>query len=554
MATDKKPIILAVDDDPQVLSAVDRDLRREFRRDYRILRASSGDEALEIIRELHQRQEPLALILADQRMPGLEGVELLEQARALFPDTKRVLLTAYADTTAAIRAINNAHLDYYLLKPWDPPEELLYPSLRDLLAAWQATYRPRFEGLRLIGFQWSPLSHELKDFLAGYMVPYQWLDYENNPDAEGLLAGTEYTAADLPVVIFEDGTALARPERAAIATKIGLASKAAQELYDVVVVGAGPAGLAAAVYGASEGLKTLVIERQSPGGQAGTSTRIENYLGFPTGLSGAELTHRAWMQATRLGAELLAPQEVQEMCVQDGYYKVLTLTDGSEIRTRAVVLTTGVSYRQLQVPGMDRLNGAGIYYGAARTEARSCEARDVYIVGGGNSAGQAAMYLATYARHVYILIRGESLAASMSAYLIEQIGDTANITIMPYTQVQEVRGEGHLEEVVINNNGQVEAREAQALFIFIGTKPSTEWIQDSVICDTKGFLLTGRDLVADPRYPQAWKHNREPYLLETCVPGVFAAGDARTGAMARVASAVGEGSMAIKFVHQYLDE
>ena len=553
MATEKKPILLAVDDDPQVLNAIDRDLRTEFRRDYRILRASSGEEALATLLELQAREEPVALILADQRMPGMEGVELLTQARTVFPDAKRVLLTAYADTEAAIRAINNARLDHYLMKPWDPPQQLLYPTLHDLLEAWKIGYRPRFKGVRLVGFQWSPLSHELKDFLAGYMVAYQWLDFETNPEAQVLLAAKGLTSSDLPVVVLEDGTPLPRPSATDVATRIGLTVQASQELYDVVVIGAGPSGLAAAVYGASEGLKTLIIERQTPGGQAGTSSRIENYLGFPTGLSGTELAHRAWAQAVRLGAEFLAPQEVRELCVQDGY-KVLTLTDGSTVRTRAVVLTTGVSYRTLDVPGMDRLSGAGVYYGAARTEARSCDDQDVYIVGGGNSAGQAAMYLATYARKVYIVIRGTSLAASMSAYLIEQIASTPNIEILPFTEVVEVCGQGHLEAVVLKTNGQMDKRPARALFVFIGAKPSTEWVCNLVLCDPRGFLLTGRDLVTDPRYATAWKHTREPYLLETCVPGVFAAGDSRAGAMARVASAVGEGSMAIKFVHQYLDE
>ncbi|WP_317128427.1 NAD(P)/FAD-dependent oxidoreductase [Hymenobacter radiodurans] len=354
-------------------------------------------------------------------------------------------------------------------------------------------------------------------------------------------------------MVFEDGSALARPERAAVALKIGLSQKASAELYDVVVIGAGPSGLASAVYGASEGLKTLVIERGAPGGQAGSSSRIENYLGFPTGLSGAELAHRAWAQAVRLGAELVGPQEVTNLCLQDEY-KVLTLADGSEVRTRALVLATGVSYRTLDVPGEHHLSGAGVYYGAARTEARSCDQQDVYIVGGGNSAGQAAMYLATYARRVFILIRGESLAASMSAYLIEQIGQTDNIEILPFAQVKEVRGQDHLEEVIIVNRGQEEVRPARAMFVFIGAKPSTEWVQDILLCDKRGFLLTGRDLVSDSRFAALWKRNREPYLLETCVPGIFAAGDNRVGAMARVASAVGEGSMAIKFVHEYLDE
>ena len=550
----KKPIILCVDDDAQVLSAIDRDLRQEFRPAYRILKAASGDEALVLIKELKTKEEPLALILADQRMPGLEGVELLAQARDLFPQAKRVLLTAYADTEAAIRAINSARLDHYLMKPWDPPEQLLYPTLHDLLNAWQAEYRPKYDGLRLMGFQWSPLSHELKDFLAGYMIGFQWLDFEANEEAATLLATTGFSADELPVVVFPDGTALAKPERAAIATRLGLNVQARDEgIYDVTVIGAGPSGLGAAVYGASEGLKTLIIERQTPGGQAGSSSRIENYLGFPTGLSGAELAHRAWAQAVRLGAEFLAPQEVSELCVQDGY-KVLRLTDGSEIKTKAVILATGVSYRVLGVPGEDRLSGAGVYYGAARTEARSCDRQDVYIVGGGNSAGQAAMYLSSYANRVFILIRGESLAASMSAYLIQQIGETENIEILSHAEVKEVRGADHLEEVVISNKGQEEVRPARAMFVFIGAKPSTEWVCNQVLCDGKGYILTGRDLVQDARFKKAWKRDREPYLLETCIPGIFAAGDSRVGAMARVASAVGEGSMAIKFVHQYLDE
>lgn len=550
----KKPFILTVDDDAQVLAALTRDLRQEFRKDYRILSVSSGPEALATLTELRARAEPLALVLADQRMPEVEGVEVLTRARELFPDAKRVLLTAYADTTAAIRAINSAQLDYYLLKPWDPPEQLLYPTLHDLLHSWQAAYRPAFAGLRLIGFQWSPLSHELKDFLSGYMVGYQWLDYEKDAEAKILLEANGFQAEDLPVVICPDGKAVARPDKPDLARHLGLLTDAQQELYDVVVIGAGPAGLAAAVYGASEGLRTLIIERQTPGGQAGSSSRIENYLGFPTGLSGAELAHRAWSQATRLGAEFMAPQEVTNLCIQDGY-KVLTLSDGKEIKARAVVLTTGVSYRTLEAPGLARLSGAGVYYGAARTEARSCSAQPVYIIGGGNSAGQAAMYLSTYASRVFIVIRGESLAASMSAYLIEQINQTPNIEILPRTQVREACGQDSLEAVVIQQEGHApEKKPARALFIFIGAKPSTEWVCHLAICDAKGYLLTGRDLVADPRYKSAWKKDREPYLLETCVPGLFAAGDGRAGAMARVASAVGEGSMAIKFVHQYLDE
>jgi len=524
----KKPIILAVDDDAQVLAAITRDLRQEFRQDYRIISVNSGPEALATLDTLRTRAEPLA----DQRMPEVEGVEVLAHARELFPVAKRVLLTAYADTTAAIRAINSAQLDYYLLKPWDPPEQLLYPTLRDLLASWQATYRPQFDGLRLIGFQWSPRSHELKDFLSGYMVGYQWLDYEKDAEASALLATTALAADDLPVVIYADGQAIAQPAKLDLARHLGLLAAAQQDLYDVVIVGAGPVGLAAAVYGASEGLKTLVIEKQTLGGQAGSSSRIENYLGFPTGISGTELTHRAWTQATRLGAEFMAPQEVLELTVQDEY-KALTLSDGTVVRTKAVVLTTGVSYRTLDALGLDRLSGAGVYYGAARTEARSCSAQPVFVIGGGNSAGQAAMYLSTYASRVYIIIRGASLAASMSAYLIEQIAQTPNIEVLPHTQLREVCGQDSLEAVVIQRDGQApEKVPALALFVFIGTRPSTEWISHLAICDTKGFLLTGRDLVADPRYGVSWKKTREPYLLETCVPGLFAAGDSRAGAMA----------------------
>jgi thioredoxin reductase (NADPH) len=550
----KKPLILTVDDDPQVLGAIVQDLRQEFRQDYRILSVGSGPEALTVLEELRTRAEPLALILADQRMPEVEGIEVLTRARELFPEAKRVLLTAYADTTAAIRAINSAQVDHYLLKPWDPPEQLLYPTLHDLLANWQATYRPAFAGVRLIGFQWSPLSHELKDFLSGYMVSYQWLDFEKDLEAATLLEASGFTADELPVILCPDGHKASRPDKPGLARHLGLLAEAQQKFYDVVIVGAGPAGLAAAVYGASEGLKTLLIERQTPGGQAGSSSRIENYLGFPTGLSGAELTHRAWMQATRLGAEFLAPQEVVDLCVQDGY-KLLTLNDNTQIRAKAVILTTGVSYRILDAPGLGRLSGAGVYYGAARTEAHSCCGQPVYVIGGGNSAGQAAMYLSTYASQVFIVIRNENLSTSMSAYLIEQIAQTANIEILPHTQVREACGGSALEAVVLQHHNQApEKKPARALFIFIGAKPSTEWVCNFALCDAKGYLLTGRDLMADPRFAAAWKRTREPYLLETSVPGLFAAGDGRVGAMARVASAVGEGSMAIKFVHQYLDE
>ncbi|TGE03810.1 FAD-dependent oxidoreductase [Hymenobacter fodinae] len=550
----KKPIILTVDDDPQVLASIARDLRQEFRRDYRILPVGSGPAALATLNELRVRAEPLALVLADQRMPEVEGVEVLAHARTLFPEAKRVLLTAYADTSAAIRAINAAQLDHYFLKPWDPPEQLLYPTLHDLLRSWQATYRPAFEGLRLIGFQWSPRSHELKDFLSGYLVAYQWLDFEKDAESSTLLTAQGLGADDLPVLLYADGQVATKPDKYDVARHLGLPTAAQQELYDVVIIGAGPAGLAAAVYGASEGLKTLLIEKQSFGGQAGSSSRIENYLGFPTGLSGADLAYRAWTQATRLGAELIAPQEVVALRVQDGY-KVLTLKDQAEVRARAVILTTGVSYRTLDAPGLARLSGAGVYYGSARTEAHLCQDQPVYIIGGGNSAGQAAMFLSAYASRVYVVIRGASLEASMSTYLIEQLRQTPNIEVLSNTQVVEACGGQSLDAVVLQHDGQApEKHPARALFVFIGAKPSTEWICDLALCDAKGYLLTGRDLVADPRYATHWKLSREPFLLETCVPGLFAAGDGRAGAMARVASAVGEGSMAIKFVHQYLSE
>ena len=549
----KKPVILVVDDDPQVLAAIGHDLRQEFRQDYRVLSSGSGTDALRVLNDLHARAESLALVLADQRMPEVEGVEVLARALALFPDAKRVLLTAYADTAAAVRAINSARLDYYLAKPWDPPEELLFPTLHDLLARWQENYRPQYAGLRLLGFQWSPRSHELKDFLSGYLVGYQWLDIEKDAEAGRLLEVHRLGHEDLPVIIDADDVALVRPERAELARHLGLLVEAQQAMYDVAVIGAGPAGLAAAVYGASEGLKTLVIERSTPGGQAGSSSRIENYLGFPTGLSGTELAHRAWSQALRLGAELVAPMEVVSIQVQNGY-KTLTLGDGVRVRARAVVLTTGVSYHRLDVPGLGRLSGAGVYYGAARTEARSCSAQPVYVVGGGNSAGQAAMYLAAYASRVFIVIRGESLAASMSNYLVQQIQDTPNIELLPHTQLREAYGETELEAVLIQREGAEPQRlPARALFIFVGAKPCTAWLNELVLCDGKSYLLTGRDLVSDPRFLKSWKLKREPYALETSVPGLFAAGDGRAGSMARVASAVGEGSMAIKFVHQYLD-
>lgn len=435
----KPPILFVIDDDPQVLRAIERDLRSKYRKDYRVLSASSGEEALTTLQELKLRSDVVALFLSDQRMPGMLGVDFLQQAKNLYPEAKRVLLTAYSDTNAAIKAINDVQLDYYLMKPWDPPEEKLYPILSELLEDWQGNFRPEFQGIRIVGYQWSPQSHNIKDFLAGNLIPYAWLDVETNDKAKELLQLSNINQKDLPAVFFEDGSYLTKPDLMTIGNKVGLKAQASEKLYDVVIIGAGPAGLAAAVYGASEGLKTLLIERRAPGGQAGTSSRIENYLGFPTGLSGAELTRRAITQATRFGAEFLAPQEVSKIKFKD-QYKLIQLGDGTEVNARSIVVTTGVSYRQLGAKGEENYTGAGVYYGAANTEAYACTNEDVYIVGGGNSAGQAAMYLSKYARSVHILIRKPDLSATMSQYLIDQINATKNITVCGRTALVEMRG------------------------------------------------------------------------------------------------------------------
>ncbi len=548
-----KPVILTVDDDPEVLRAVERDLRREYGKDFRVLRAESGQAALDALRQLMLRNEPVALLLADQRMPGLTGVEFLEQARELFPDAKRALLTAYADTDAAIRAINSLHIDYYLLKPWDPPDEKLYPVVRDMLDDWLAHYRPPFEGLRVVSHRWSPQAHEIKDFLARNQVPYQWLDIEANPDAERLLTQLNVPLTDLPLVIFADGSTLSRPSNAQVAEKIGLMKRVSMPFYDLIIVGAGPAGLAAAVYGASEGLSTLLIERSAPGGQAGMSSRIENYLGFPQGVSGGELARRAVIQAERLGAEILRPQEVVRLRTQSTYH-LLTLADGTELSCHALIIASGVNYRKLDVPGIDQLTGAGVYYGAAITEAIACRNSDVYVVGAGNSAGQAAVYLAKFANHVGILCRGASLGATMSQYLIDQIRDTANIILRTCTSVAAVQGESNLQSITVRdaNTGAEEALPASALFIFIGAVPHTDWCADVVQRDGYGFILSGPDLIKDGKRPKGWLLERDPYWLETSVPGIFVAGDVRQQSIKRVASAVGEGAMAVSFIHKYL--
>ena len=549
------PIIFSIDDDPQVLRAISRDLKIKYGKEYKILSTTSAQEALDMLIELKNSADVVALFLCDQRMPEMEGVAFLEKAMLIYPEAKRVLLTAYSDTEAAIKAINEVKLDYYLIKPWDPPEDKLYPVINDLLDDWQGDYTPEFKGIRVVGFQFSPLSHVVKDYLASNLIPYRWMDVQTNPDAASLLTLNKLTNDDLPMVLMDDGTFLTKPSIKEIAAKIGKNPEIIHDMYDVVIIGAGPAGLAAAVYGASEGLKTLMIERKAPGGQAGTSSRIENYLGFPAGLSGADLTRRAISQAVRLGAGFLSPQSVSDIKQKDGY-KTIILEDGPEIISRAVIITTGVDYRKLEVKGVSDLTGAGIYYGAATTEASACRDKSVYIIGGGNSAGQAAMYLSKFACSVNIVIRKDDLTSTMSSYLIDQIGHTANVHVLGNTEVIEAKGDKCLETLVLINVKTKETREeeAAALYIFIGAKPYTDWLKLDILKDEKGFIETGRELRNYESFTKTWKLKRDPFLLETSCAGIFAAGDVRSGAMNRVASAVGEGSMAISFVHKYLAE
>jgi thioredoxin reductase (NADPH) len=548
----EKPAILAVDDEPAVLAAVARDLRREYGSAYRVLRATSGAEALDVLRQLRLREEPVALLIVDQRMPGMTGVELLAQAIDLFPDAKRVLLTAYADTEAAIRAINEIRLDHYLMKPWDPPEERLYPVVTDLLDDWQASFSPSFEGLTLIGHRWSAESHQARDFLARNLIPFRWLEIETEEARQLVdLAGAD--GSTVPLVIFPDGTHLVQPTAAQLGDKVGLKHEPALRSYDLIIVGAGPAGLAAAVYGASEGLSTLLVESQAPGGQAGLSSRIENYLGFPVGLSGGDLTRRAVAQASRFGAEILTPLEATGVRVEPPYF-FLTLSDGSEVSCRALMVATGVSYRMLGAPGAERLVGRGVYYGAAISEALEARDQDVFIVGGGNSAGQAAMYLARYARSVTVLVRGASLVATMSRYLIDQIEAAENIHLWTQAAVTEMIGDEHLEAITVTDTqtGETQTVPAHAVFIFIGAVPHTDWVDGLVERDKHGFILSGTDLKNGEQRPRGWTLKREPFWLETSVPGLFVAGDVRHRSVKRVASAVGEGSMAVQFIHQHL--
>jgi thioredoxin reductase (NADPH) len=549
-----KPILLIVDDDPQVLAAVRRDLRSRYRESYTVMSAASGDDALNAMRELKSRGDSLAMLICDQRMPGMMGSEVLAKSRPIYPLARRVLLTAYSDIDAAVKAINEAHLDHYLSKPWDPPEERLFPAVDDLLDAWQAESLPEAKGLRLVGHQWSPQSHAIKDFLASNLIPYRWLEVTRDADACTLLDAAGVSTEGLPALFFDDGSPVMRnPDPRQVAERLGKPMTAAFEVYDLAIVGAGPAGLGAAVYGASEGLRTILLDRHAPGGQAGTSSRIENYLGFPAGVSGSELTRRALSQAQRLGAEFLVPLEVTGMSIEGGY-KRLTLGDGRQIVARALLASTGMSYREHPATGIAEHTGAGVYYGAATTEAAAFRDRRVLVVGGGNSAGQGAIYLARYAREVDIIVRRESLRDTMSQYLIEQIEKMPNIRLRPGTEIERVEGEGHVEKVTLKSlvDGSMRTEDADALFIFIGTSPRCGWLAADVLRDAKGFVLTGRDLMTADGYARIWKEQRDPLILETSVPGVFAAGDLRAGAMNRVASAVGEGSMVVRLAHEYL--
>ena len=547
-----KPVIFAVDDEPVVLGAVERDLRRHYGADFRVIKAGSGAQALETARTLKQREVPVALFLVDQRMPEMTGTAFLLEARKLYPEALKVLLTAYADTEAAITSINEVGLDHYLMKPWDPPEQHLYPVLDDLLGGWRLTAPAPYEGIRVAGALWSAPSHDAKDFLARNRIPYQWLDVDQNPEARALVEGITGPERRLPVLFVPDGATLVAPSRRDLAVKVGLKTKAESEIYDVVIVGAGPAGLAASVYAASEGLRTVMIEKEATGGQAGTSSRIENYVGFPSGLSGADLAHRATAQARRFGAEIITTQEVTGIR-RDHPYHYVKLEDGTELGCYALIVATGVSVRRLDVPGADALTGAGVYYGAALTEAAHYRGQNVLVVGGANSAGQGAVFFARYASKVTMLVRGPSLEQSMSQYLIDQIKATPNIEIAVGTSVCEVKGQERLEAVVIQDGaGAQRELPAAALFVFIGAAPHTEFCAGLIERDPAGYIVTGLDLMRDGKWPTSWTANRSPLILETCVPGIFAAGDVRAGSSKRVAAAVGEGGVAVQLVHQYL--
>jgi thioredoxin reductase (NADPH) len=551
-----KPALLTVDDDPEVLRAIERDLRHRYADRYRIVRAESGKIALEALAQLQQRNEAVALFLVDQRMPQMTGVAFLAEATKLYPEAKRALLTAYADTDAAIRAINEARINHYLLKPWDPPDQQLYPILDDLLEDWQANYHPPFEGLRVLSDRWSPKSYALREFLARHQVPFRWLDVERadrDSEVRTAIAALNGMTTQLPLVLFPDGTSVSDPSNLELAERIGMRLRADTGFFDLIIVGGGPAGLAAGVYAASEGLKTVIVERDAPGGQAGLSSKIENYLGFPSGLSGSDLTRRAVTQARRFGVQILAPQETISLRV-DGTYRYVKIGDGTEMACHALLLAMGVQWRKLSIPGVDRLQGAGVYYGAGSTEALTCAGEDVYIVGGANSAGQAAMNFSRVAQRVIMLVRGKSLGESMSRYLIDEIEKTPNIQVELNSSVAEVHGATRLEAISLrcSTSGEINTVPAASLFIFIGAEPNTEWLHGLVERDDRGFILTGPDLKRNGKLPSGWGLARDPDLLETSVPGVFAAGDVRRGSVKRVASGVGEGSIAIQFIHRYL--
>jgi thioredoxin reductase (NADPH) len=548
-----KPVIWTVDDDPDVLRAVERDLRRQYGDRYKVISADSGGSALDGVKQLKLRNEPVALFLVDQRMPRMSGVEFLEKAIEFYPEAKRALLTAYADTDAAIRAINSVHIDHYLMKPWDPPEERLYGVVDDLLDDWQAAYHPVFEGVRVIGNRWSPRSNEIRDFLGRNFLPHQWLNIETDETAKQLLKSADVEASSLPVVVLPDGSILRNPPIAELAQKLGLKTKAEFPFYDLVVVGAGPAGLAASVYGAADGLRTLLIEREAPGGQAGRSSRIENYLGFPVGLSGGDLARRAIAQARRFGVEILSPQSVMSVR-SEGPARVLTLEDGAEVGCRALLIATGIAFRNLDVPGVEKLNGAGVYYYAPMSEAFSYRDGDIYIVGGANSAGQAAMYFSKFARQVTMVVRGPSLSDSMSQYLENQIAATKNIAVRFNSKVVSVEGADRCEKITILDT-QTCVREtvpASALLIYAGAVPRTEWLAGVVERDAQGYLIAGQHLMREGRRPPGWTADRDPFFLETSVPGIFVAGDVRHRSAKGVTSGVGEGAMAVKLVHEYL--
>ncbi|MGW2248779.1 FAD-dependent oxidoreductase [Kitasatospora sp. NPDC001660] len=549
-----RTVMMTVDDDPAVSRAVARDLRRRYGSDYRVVRAESGASALEALRELKLRGTPVAVILADYRMPQMNGIEFLEEALDLYPGARRVLLTAYADTNAAIDAINVVDLDHYLLKPWEPPEEKLYPVVDDLLESWRATGGRAVDTTKVVGHRWSARSSQIREFLARNQVPYRWYSSEE-PEGTRLLAAAGLDARRLPLVVPPDGAVLVEPDERDLAAHVGLSTTPAADFYDLVIVGGGPAGLGAAVYGASEGLRTVLVEREATGGQAGQSSRIENYLGFPDGVSGAQLTDRARRQATKFGAELLTACKVTGLEV-NGAARTLRFADGSSVSAQAVILATGVSYRQLDVPGVAELTGRGVYYGSALTEAAACQGQEVFIVGGANSAGQAAMFLARHARKVTLLVRAPELAASMSFYLLQRVEDTPAVSVRTDTAVEAAHGREHLEALTLRNRvtGRSETVDAQWMYVFIGAEPLTDWLAGTVLRDPRGFVLTGPDLSADGRPPAGWPLDRPPYHLETSVPGVFAAGDVRAESAKRVASAVGEGAMAVMLAHRYLEQ